>query len=282
MNRWSTSVEPSPALLFNTSKHDVMSLKRKHLEGPNTDEDATPEVFRSEPLEDRQSTFIGLFSPSLKPKELQKLAEIEKADHKILAWRKQSNQQSITKATQYVTGSEDDGEKYAGKKVEKALEFSKVVGSCVVARWYGGVLLGPVRFSHIENVAKEAIRRWQDDHAERQMKRRRKEEDEAEHTRLAKTLVERDQSIVVLRELAAEKERKLKVAQEGGEGTEESGVPSEPNSSAKAPTDYTSMDLVRLRALERGRDATLSFLLKRCDKAEAELAKLQDAKEKPP
>ena len=181
-----------------------------------------------------------------------------------------------------MTGSEDDGEKYAGKKVEKALEFSKVVGSCVVARWYGGVLLGPVRFTHIENVATEAIRRWQDDHAERQMKRRRKEEDEAEQTRLAKTLVERDQSIVVLRELAAEKERKLKVAQEGGEDAEESGLSSEPTSSAKAPIDYAEMDLVRLRALERGRDATLSFLLKRCDKAEAELAKLQDAKEKPP
>ena len=104
----------------------------------------------------------------------------------------------------------------------------------------------------------------------------------AEQTRLAKTLVERDQSIVVLRELAAEKERKLKVAQEGGEDAEESGLSSEPTSSAKAPIDYAEMDLVRLRALERGRDATLSFLLKRCDKAEAELAKLQDAKEKPP
>ncbi|CAK3891983.1 ribosomal S5 domain 2 [Lecanosticta acicola] len=255
-----------------------MAMKRKHID---EDPDATAEIFRSEPLEDRQSAFVGLFSPSLKPKELQKLAEIESASHKILGWRRQSNQQSITKATQYVTGSDDDGEKYAGRKVERVLESSNVVGSCVVARWYGGVLLGPVRFAHIENVAKEAIRKWQDDQTERQARKRRREEDDAERTRLSQTLVERDQSIAVLRALAAEKEKKLKDAQTRGQTEEKeksSTTPGEAsNPGVKAAVDYTSMELDRLVALERGRDATLSFLLKRIDKAEAELARLQDA-----
>jgi hypothetical protein len=35
--------------------------------------------------------------------------------------------------------------------------------------------------------------------------------------------------------------------------------------------DYSVMTLDRLRALEKARDATLSFLLKRIDKAELEL-----------
>ena len=40
---------------------------------------------------------------------------------------------------------------------------------------------------------------------------------------------------------------------------------------AKPTLDYAAMTLDRLKTLEKQRDATLSFLLKRIDKAEAEL-----------
>ncbi|KAK4507364.1 hypothetical protein PRZ48_001099 [Zasmidium cellare] len=258
-----------------------MSLKRKH---DGQEDDGTGEkndVYRSEAIADRDSTFIGYFSPTLKPKDLQNLAEFKSASHKILAWRRESNQQSITKAKQYVTGCDDDGEKYAGKKVEKVLEYSNVEGACVVARWYGGVMLGPVRFTHIETCAKNAIAAWKEHEQESRLKKRRLEEDEATRTRLCKTLVERDQSITVLRELAASKELMAKQAREGlDKDAPSSSDP--PKSSANPAIDYTVMPLDKLKALEKGRDATLGFLLKRIDKAEAELKAEPKPSEEPP
>lgn len=256
-----------------------MSLKRKH---SHDEDETTPTIFRSAPIEDRQSTFIGYFFPATtkKPKELQNLHEFESASHKIIGWRRESNQQSITKAKQYVLGNDDDGEKYAGKKVEKVLDAMQVIGSCVVARWYGGVMLGPVRFSHIETVAKEAIRAWQEHEAEAKMKKRKVEEEEAEHARLCKSLAERDQSIDVLRELAAKKELEVKQAHSQRKVEEPSQTPSS-SATSKPITDYTVMPIERLRALDKARDATIAFLLKRIDKAEAELKANGTASEAP-
>lgn len=250
-----------------------MSLKRKHSNDESDPGEA--DIFQSEPIEDRKSTFVAYFSPSLKPKDLQNLPVITNADHKILAWRKESNQQSITKAKQYVTGSDDDGEKYAGKKVEKVLEALQAEGACVVARWWGGIMLGPVRFTHIESCARDAIREFHNQRAEAQMKKRRIEQEEIEHAKLAKALVERDKSIETLRTLALEKENKLKQVQAASQNEQNTQDPPKtetPTSSAKPATDYTTIPLDRLRALDKARDATLGFLLKRIDKAEANLA----------
>lgn len=258
------------------------SLKRKH-----EDEDSGPaaaeieELSRSAAIYDRESKFYAIYSPTIKPKDLQALDEIASASHKVVGFRRESNQQSINKAKLYVTGSDDDGEKYAGKKIEKALEALGVTGTCVVARWYGGVMLGPVRFEHIENCAKEAINRYREQEAERQTKKRKLEEETEEHSRLSKSLIERDQSIIVLRALADRKEKSLKDGVEEGDTTTSSGVSQaeKADASPKVEIDYTTMPLQRLRGLAKGRDATLSFLLKRIDAAEQAS---NGVKEKPP
>lgn len=57
-------------------------------------------------------------------------------------------------------GVEDDGEKWGGDRVMRAvrdLGASDVL--VVVSRWYGGELLGPVRFEHIEKTAKMALQK---------------------------------------------------------------------------------------------------------------------------
>lgn len=276
-----------------------MAQKRKH---PSENDTSEPTIHRSSPISDRDSTFIGLFSPSLSGKELQKLPEIKSASHSILAWRRESNQQSLTSTKQYVTGHDDDGEKYGGKKVEQVLVNLKAVGSCVVARWYGGTMLGPVRFAHIENCAGEAVREWMRCVGEEQAKKRKVEEEKGEKERLVKALAKRDQSIAVLRALALEKEGKVREAVEGvgdgdasGVGGEEVVVDATRDSDPTAPrsepvvqppaVDYGSMEVGRLRALDKARDATLGFLLKRIDKAEAELAareKRTEEKTEPP
>lgn len=58
-------------------------------------------------------------------------------------------------------GAEDDGEKYGAQKITRAI---KQLGATdvlvIVSRWYGGTLLGPVRFQHIENCARAALARY--------------------------------------------------------------------------------------------------------------------------
>ncbi|TKA22322.1 hypothetical protein B0A50_08047 [Salinomyces thailandicus] len=270
----------------------MASQKRKRSpDQPSSD--ASSLVFRSSPIEDRSSTFIGYFSPTIPPETLQKLPEIKDATHKILAYRRESPQRSLTGRKQYTAGHDDDGEKYAGKRVEKALEAMQVVGACVVARWYGGVMLGPVRFTHIEECARDAVRRWQASVAEEGAKKRRVEEEGVEQGRLAAALRERDSSIAVLRDLAAVKERQVKEGIVAGvealDGEQQidgkspkpgdgAGSRSKPSNAVPA-IDYSVMPVERLRVLDRARDATLSFLLKRIDKAEADLTALRNDQE---
>lgn len=271
-----------------------MAQKRKHSGDPSEKPSIEPSIYRSSPIQDRDSTFIGLFSPDLSPKELQKLPEVKSASHCMLAWRRESNQQSLTSTKQYVTGHDDDGEKYGGRKIEQVLNSMKVMGACVVARWYGGTMLGQVRFAHIENCANEAVRQWVNSVGEQQAKKRKMEEEVVEKDKLVKALAKRDQSIGVLRALATEKEKLAKEAAEKDDSAAtvksqaivvdatRDAVPPSPRKGPSSQTggiDYDSMSVERLRALDKARDATLAFLLKRIDEAELELKKAANAKE---
>ena len=128
-------------------------------------------------------------------------------------------------------------------------------------------------------------RKWQESLAEETSKKRKVEEETVEKVKMVKLLADRDQSISVLRSLAVEKEEKAKLAQGKVEKQEGDIASSKPEAKAsqtsstatseiKPAIDYSAMPLERLKALEKARDATLSFLLKRIDKAEAALASL--------
>ena len=219
---------------------------------------ASPEspslIFRSSPIEDRSSKFIAYYSPTLVAKELQAQTEFKSASHRIAAWRKSSSQRALNAQPLWETGHDDDGEKYGGKALEKVLVETNVEGAVVVARWYGGVLLGPVRFDHIRNTARDAIIQWSQDR-ERSAKRTKIREDEAEKERLIEALPERDQSITVLRDLLAEKSQ------------QSSSTPSGKTTPAKTP-DYSTLPLATLQKLEHVRDATIGWILKQIEKAE--------------
>ena len=80
----------------------------------------------------------------------------------------------------------------------------------------------------------------------------------------------------------------------GSKGKETTGIQAEgdtgaalPQTALPSPTkpaaiDYSAMPLDRLRALDKARDATLSFLLTRIDKAEADLKALGEEPARPP
>lgn len=140
-----------------------------------------------------------------------------------------------------------------------------LVGSVVVARWYGGVLLGPVRFDHIVNVAKEAIKKWQDaSNLVPEAKKVKTEqvsemtpEQEAElKARLVKQLRDRDSSINVLRGLLAEKKAASTQKVEDNSVSQQAGS----QGKAAAGPNYAAMPLKTLRQLEKAKDTTISWI----------------------
>ena len=211
-------------------------------------------IFRSSPIEDRSSRFIAFYSPTLAAKELQAHVDLKSASHRIAAWRTPSSQCALDAKRLLEIGHDDDGEKYGGKALEKVLIETEVEGAIVVARWYGGVLLGPVRFDHIKNCARDAIMQWSSER-ERSAKKAKVREDEAERKRLIQILPERDLSITVLRDLLAEKNQ------------QSSSASAEKRSPAKTP-DYSTLPLATLEKLEQVRDATIGWILKQIEKVE--------------
>jgi len=245
-----------------------MPQKRALSPSPDT-EDSTQsnDIHTSTRITDRSSSFIALFSPSIAPKILQAHPSVASSTHRILAYRlpAASGQTTLTaKGTQGAvlleTTSDEDGETGAGKRLELLLKAEDVTGSVVVGRWFGGVLLGPVRFRWIEQVAREAINAYK---AGRKKARIEKEDDlmtpleiKRERERLLKELPERDTNIVILRQLLVEKKEKI--------GIEDSKVTASPGK--QKTVEYETWTLDRLKAAEKARDKTVEFLLKELDK----------------
>lgn len=251
-----------------------MSLKRPH---PESKSDTDGQIYISSAIEDRESTFIAHFSPTGTGSELQKHSDFVSASHRIAAWRKPSAQKTLRAERLYDTGHDDDGENWAGKRLEKVLMDMKVEGAVVVARWYGGILLGPVRFTHIENCAREAIGKFKNNgtpsnaeaHVPEHDTKRAKTVEERNEERLQKeqlveTLRERDNSIDVLRQLLVDKQ---------------AGQSSQPASPNKAKPTYGGMTLETMTRLEKARDATIGFLLKQIDQAEKDQTASKQASE---
>ncbi|KAF2093817.1 ribosomal protein S5 domain 2-like protein [Rhizodiscina lignyota] len=248
-----------------------MSLKRRaNTTGPR-DDLGSEQLYISSSIEDRSSTFIAHFSPSVPAKRLQAHPEFKSASHRIAAWRTPSKQLSLRPERLFDTGYDDDGESWAGKRLEKVLDEMKVEGAVVVARWYGGILLGPVRFNHIENCAREAIKKYLDENRSSArndgpiVKRAKVVEDVRTKEVLVQTLNERDESIQVLRGLLKEKQNAAQKLEPSGQEQSTQSSPAKPS--------YEKMASEQLLKLEKARDATIGFLLKQIDTAEGELSR---------
>lgn len=212
-----------------------------------------PNATISAPIEDRKSRFIGYFVPLTSSSQLartktllESLPELALADHKIMAWKIGQSR-----------GSDDDGEKWAGKKVLGILEAAQDEGLICVARWYGGIMLGPARFDHIEHVAADALATYH-------LKMNKSpvlaspsrmgvkmvavvgEEEDLEKGRLVRVLKGKDMSIDSLRGMIVS----LKVKR---------GEDSPPASPSKEK-HYEKMQVEALRRLVIARDATIKSL----------------------
>jgi hypothetical protein len=244
-----------------------MALKRERSKSPSP----IPTIFKSTTIEEQTSSFIGAFSTSLSIKALQQLPEFRTATHKIVAWRKRSRQKSLMPDSKilYDLGHDDDGEKWAGGRLQNVLNDTQAEGVVVVARWYGGQNIGPIRFTHMENCAKEAIWKWKvaSSQVEKEAKsKKQKVDDEAKRKELVKNLQERDSNIFTLRKLLAEKKAKL-----------EDQEPAPPT--PQKPQAYGKMGMDALTRMDKARDATIAFILKQIDKVEEELTLVEALEE---
>lgn len=111
-------------------------------------------------FEDRKSVFQGHAAVVTSVEQVQavknKLYENKKiahASHNMYAYRIYSDQRKT-----WIQDCEDDGETAAGGRILHLLEIVDAKNVLVVvSRWYGGILLGPDRFKHINNAARQVL-----------------------------------------------------------------------------------------------------------------------------
>jgi hypothetical protein len=244
-----------------------MATKRERSVSPKPSQS----IYYSEKIVEQTSSFKAAFSSTLSVKALQNLPEFNTATHCMAAWRTPSRQKSLMpdKKILYDLGYDDDGEKWAGSRLQHVLNDTGAEGVVVVARWYGGQNIGPIRFTHIENSAKQAIWSWKvaNDAAMKEASaKKQKLEEETTRKELEKNLQERDLNIFVLRKLLADKNAKLNDTEPA------------PPTPQKAPPNYEAMSMEALKRVDKARDATIAFILKQIDQVDEKL-KLANASE---
>ena len=120
-------------------------------------------VFASgEPFEDRRSVFQAHVAAVHSIEDvrvalawLKSDKKIARATHNIMAYRIAVDSSSAGRVLQ---DNDDDGETAAGSRLAHLLDVLGVQNVLVVvSRWFGGIQLGPDRFKHINNVARQQL-----------------------------------------------------------------------------------------------------------------------------
>ncbi|KAJ7628474.1 ribosomal protein S5 domain 2-type protein [Roridomyces roridus] len=131
----------------------------EHVDAPASEMPPGIKMFVAEPITDRKSAFVGracsISDPSQVPLILTHLMSdrrIARAAHPVInAWRCQVG-------TLLHQDNDDDGETAAGGRIAHLLHILEVDNVLViVTRYFGGIHLGPDRFKHINQAARNAL-----------------------------------------------------------------------------------------------------------------------------
>ncbi|XP_041647668.1 protein IMPACT [Cheilinus undulatus] len=142
---------------FRTLK---LNTENEHLFMHHAADEELPPIKHGNTITDRRSTFQPHLAPVVTPRQvkmvLEKLYENKKiasATHNIYAYRIYCEDKNS-----FLQDCEDDGETAAGGRLLHLLQILDVRDVLVVvSRWYGGILLGPDRFKHINNCARNIL-----------------------------------------------------------------------------------------------------------------------------
>lgn len=137
-----------------------LNTENAHLFMDRANDDELPPIKHGNTITDRRSTFQPHCAPVVTPGQvkmvLEKLYENKKiasATHNIYAYRIYCGDKHS-----FMQDCEDDGETAAGGRLLHLLQILDVRNvMVVVSRWYGGILLGPDRFKHINNCARNIL-----------------------------------------------------------------------------------------------------------------------------
>lgn len=160
----------STRYLSNKSKIDKIRLQKRIMSFQNDFEldFYDPVITHGESVVDRKSVFQGHCAAISRVEHvdifLSKLKEnkkIENAFHNMWAYRidkSDAKARVASKSSAIIQDCDDDGEQAAGGRLLNLLQILNVVNvMVVVTRWYGGIQLGPARFKHINNAARDSL-----------------------------------------------------------------------------------------------------------------------------
>ncbi|GAA5956639.1 hypothetical protein JCM8115_000632 [Rhodotorula mucilaginosa] len=135
-------------------------------------------VVASDPITDRQSTFVAHAAPCSNHTQAHTLQNYIRnlrsgthpveCSHEILAWRCLSLKPGKTglgseNDFKVMIDGDDDGEKGGSAVIKEVLtQEGGIDVAIVISRLYGGIMLGPVRFAHMRKCASQALSRLLD------------------------------------------------------------------------------------------------------------------------
>ncbi|CAH8479499.1 unnamed protein product [Dicrocoelium dendriticum] len=122
------------------------------------------QIFHGETIVDRKSVFQAHCCRVQSVEDVSRFIsavlndrKVAAATHNILAWRF-ITKSSMSSSDVVLADCDDDGETHAGSRLLHLLTISCAENVAVmVSRWYGGIQLGPDRFKHINNVARQLL-----------------------------------------------------------------------------------------------------------------------------
>ncbi|KAF8897923.1 imprinted and ancient [Infundibulicybe gibba] len=144
---------------FNTTNIPAPDVEKESPKAPLASMPAGIQIFVADAILDRKSSFVGracrVSHPSEVPLVLSHLSSdkrISRAAHPIInAWRCQVG-------AVIHQDNDDDGETAAGGRLAHLLQILEVNNVLVVVtRYFGGIHLGPDRFKHINQAARNAL-----------------------------------------------------------------------------------------------------------------------------
>ncbi|XP_018329792.1 protein IMPACT-like [Agrilus planipennis] len=109
-------------------------------------------------IEDRKSVFQGHACSVYSEIEVNKFINFLKQNKKIAQATHNISAYRVKRDDIWYQDYDDDGETHAGQRLLHLLQIVDVTNVVVVVtRWYGGVHLGPKRFQHINNAARQVL-----------------------------------------------------------------------------------------------------------------------------
>ncbi|EJT47656.1 regulation of amino acid metabolism-related protein [Trichosporon asahii var. asahii CBS 2479] len=157
--------QPAPSTSAQTVNDISTGFSKLNFSASQAPAKPLPEIYTSEAITDRKSAFVGHCARISAEADVAAIVahlledkKIARAAHPTI-WAYRLARDTGGPAGIVTEGDyDDDGETQAGSRLKHLLEILDVRDTVVVVtRWFGGIHLGPDRFKHINQAARDAM-----------------------------------------------------------------------------------------------------------------------------